>query len=372
MTALTVAFRVDANADIGTGHWMRCRTLALALQAHGAQAAFISREPPPALAGELEPHRIPLLRLPPAPDRRRPEAGSPPHAAWLAEAPERDAELTAHRVATRFGVADCLIVDHYGIDARWHRIARRSCRTLMAIDDLADRSLDVDLVLDQAYREDGRDYLPWLQAPAEVLPGIRHALLRPEYRRLRDEALSRRAHAAGMRRVLVSFGGVDAANHTETALSVLDAATAPLQIDVVLGAAAAHRQAVLRHAARHRHPVSVSEAVSDMAVRMMQADLAFGACGFTAWERCCLGLPSIAIAAADNQLAAAQALRAAGAALIVAGDRPAETGMAEAWRQLSEDSARRRALTRAAAAACDGRGSERTVRKLLERQALAR
>ena len=43
-----------------------------------------------------------------------------------------------------------------------------------------------------------------------------------------------------------------------------------------------------------------------MAELISKCDLAIGAAGTTAWERCCLGLPSIIITIADNQTAVAE------------------------------------------------------------------
>ena len=54
-----------------------------------------------------------------------------------------------------------------------------------------------------------------------------------------------------------------------------------------------------------------------MAEMMCNADLAIGAAGSTAWERCCLGLPSIQIVLAENQLVIAKSLHASGAALSI-------------------------------------------------------
>ena len=56
-------------------------------------------------------------------------------------------------------------------------------------------------------------------------------------------------------------------------------------------------------------------AVSNMAQLMSDIDLAIGAAGGTAWERCCLGLPTLMLVLAENQQAGAKALQSAGAAI---------------------------------------------------------
>jgi len=359
---MRVAFRVDAGPVIGTGHWMRSLALARVLRGRDADVSFVSRHPSPELATLLAPLGIALDRLPPSTNPLGTKPESPAHAAWLAADPIDDARATLAAVARRFGRADWLIVDHYGIDARWHDAVRGAARALMAIDDLADRALAVDLVLDQGYRHDGTDYDRRMSLRVPVLPGVGHALLREDFAQIREDALSRRARLAPVERVLISFGGVDAANHAQAALRVLSETPSPqLAIDLVIGPAAVNGDALERQADDHPHRVSIVRAASDMARRMALADVAFGACGFTAWERCCLGLPTIAVVAADNQRDAAAALMRTGAACVVKPEEDLGAALAANWARLRGDADLRRRMSQAAAAACDGRGARRVV-----------
>ncbi len=50
---------------------------------------------------------------------------------------------------------------------------------------------------------------------------------------------------------------------------------------------------------------------------MTDADFSIGAAGGTAWERCCLGLPSLVLILADNQRSGAVELQTVGAAVVV-------------------------------------------------------
>lgn len=354
---MRIAFRLDASARIGTGHWMRSLTLAKALRARGDEVVFISRDPPAALRAAL-PDGIALDVLPPAHAPRR--ASAVPHADWLDADVDEDAQQTLRCIVARWGRIDWLVIDHYALDAGWHRAVRAAAGALLVMDDLADRPLDADIVLDETFGRRVDDYRACLQRPARVLAGAQYALLRDEFAALRDRSLARRLADPALHRVLISFGGVDAAGFAIEALRALADEPPALQIDIVLGAAGTG-DAIRGLAATLPQQITVSGAVSDMAQRMVQADLAFGACGLTVWERACLGLPTIAVPVADNQRFAATTMGEAGAMHVVTPEAARDGGLRRAWRALRDDAGERQALGLRSAQTCDGQGVARVI-----------
>lgn len=147
---MRVAFRVDFSLDIGTGHVMRCLTLAEALRNDGMGSRFLSRRHPGHLIETIRGRGFPvevLLDLTAAQEATFPVELRPVHAAWLGTDWASDARQS--RAVLAGSAVDWLIVDHYALDARWERGLRGCCRRLMIIDDLADREHDCDLLLDQ-------------------------------------------------------------------------------------------------------------------------------------------------------------------------------------------------------------------------------
>lgn len=313
--SMSIVFRADASVQIGTGHVMRCLTLADALQSAGHVCRFICRAHAGHLAELIGRRGFPLVLL------SEPDIGLPrysddvAHAAWLGKPWRIDAQET---IAALNGLkTDCLVVDHYAIDHRWHKVLRSFADKILVIDDLADRRLDCDLLLNQNHGVTESQYRNLLSPACRLLLGAKYALLRPEFSALRPQAIEKRKNHRGIERILVSMGGTDADNVTTMvldALQNLDWQITP-SVYVVLGSQAPHLAAVVESAKRHPLAVSVSVDVNDMAMRMLQADLAIGAGGATTWERCCLGLPALIVVTAENQLAATNILHDEGAIL---------------------------------------------------------
>ncbi|GAB3443567.1 pseudaminic acid cytidylyltransferase [Massilia solisilvae] len=358
-----VAFRTDASLQIGTGHVMRCLTLADALAARGADCVFLCRPHAGNLLGLIEQRGHLALALPaPAQGAAAGPAG-PAHARWLGTDWATDAADT--RKALGGEPVDWLVVDHYALDARWERELRSRCRQLMAIDDLADREHDCDLLFDQNWNgpDYARRYDGLVPAHCQLLLGPRHVLLRPEYLKLREWLPPR----DGMvRRVLVFVGGSDLQGLTSRILRALDEPDLrALAADVVVGANYPDAGALAEQAARRPGTVLHGPQPS-LAGLMARADLMIGAGGTTTWERMSLGLPGIVISVAPNQTPANQALHDAGYIDFLGEvDAVSAADIARSVRGCLGDGATLRARSRAISALVPGLGTEELCERLL-------
>ena len=123
-----------------------------------------------------------------------------------------------------------------------------------------------------------------------------------------------------LKNILVTMGGVDQNNATQQILDALSPCALPrdCSVTVIMGLHAPWRYRVQDYAARLPYATKVLVDVHDMARQMANSDIAIGAAGSAAWERCCLGLPSLMAVLADNQKSAADELERAGAAYCIA------------------------------------------------------
>lgn len=329
-----VLFVVDAGPIVGGGHFMRSLTLANALAAAGAAPVFATHE-------GLEPWLAAF-----APGIERLPLASP-----------ATSDLAR---AVQAADVQALVFDHYGLTAREHG-AIADGRPTLVMDDLADRPLACDLLVDAGLSRRAADYGGLAPPHAELLLGPAFAPIRPDFAAMRQATLARRA-AGDLDRVLVSLGLTDLGGVTLRVVERLLPLLGERAFDVVLGAGAASLTPLRALAERDRRIV-IHVNAADMALLTASADLAVGAVGSSSWERCVLGLPGLCVVLADNQREAALALARAGAIGLSALE-PAGVLEAE-FQALLDDREARIAMSRAAAGVCDGQGARRTAERFL-------
>jgi len=307
---MKVVIRTDSSISIGSGHLMRCFTLADMLREIGADVSFVCRELTGNL-GWLAREKGYSLFLLPFDDRESADENVvSSYAPWLGTDWATDADQTLMALPDEAEI-DWLIVDHYALDEKWEKSLRWRAGHLMVIDDLANRQHDCDLLLDQNFYEKAQiRYDGFVPGHCRKLLGPQYALLRPEFL----EAQRRMPERSGsVDRILVFFGGVDVTNETTKALQAIRSVGRPdVSIDVVLGRSNPHRTEI-ETLSQDMLNVTLHYQVENMAELMVRADLAIGGGGTTTWERCYLSLPTITIVVADNQREMIEAVAGRGA-----------------------------------------------------------
>ncbi len=279
-----IVIRADASSQIGSGHVMRCLTLADALRDAGAEdISFVCRED---VGNYIKFIQSQGFAVSPIEDA----AADVPVEAASAERP-----------------ADWLVVDHYGLDAAWETRARSLSRHIMVIDDLADRKHDCDILLDQNFvRSMQTRYDGLVPDSCRRLLGPAHTLLRKEF-----SSVTARPRDGSVRRILVFFGGSDPRGLTLKTVVTLGRMPAGPTVGVVVGLA--HQDKDALEAECHRYGFTLHVQTDHMASLLDAADLVIGGGGTTTWERCKLGVPSITVVMADNQRGITEAVAAEGA-----------------------------------------------------------
>jgi UDP-2,4-diacetamido-2,4,6-trideoxy-beta-L-altropyranose hydrolase len=293
---MKVVFRSDASIFMGQGHVMRCLTLADVLQTIGVEISFVCRKHPGHLCDLIAQRGFRIHCLPLVSEE---SSQLPGHAGWFGSSWETDAEQTCHAIQILCGVADFLIVDHYAADHRWESKLRSSAKRIMAIDDLADRLHDCDILLDQNFfSELSSRYRDKVPPGCVTLLGPNYALLQPVYTQLHSKAALR---DGPVRRIFVFFGGADSENLTGRSVTAFKRlGRTDIHLDVVMtekNSRFHHIESEIEGWAK----IQIHGPLPSLGPLMATADLAIGAGGANVWERLCLGLPSIVISLAENQ-----------------------------------------------------------------------
>jgi UDP-2,4-diacetamido-2,4,6-trideoxy-beta-L-altropyranose hydrolase len=304
---MNILVRVDSSVKIGTGHLMRCLTLADALKEQGHDIHFVCRD----LKGNINQLVVKQgynLYLLPAPEKEFvSHLDDTIHAMWLEVHWQQDCKETSRVIQNIDYQFDWLIVDNYALDYRWESLLRSYVMKIMVIDDLADRKHDCDIILDQNYSSGlNKRYRSLVPFACQMLLGPKYAILRPEFLQERQKLPQRDSF---IKRILIFFGGVDSSNETSKALKAIEILDNPdLNVDVIIGSLNPNKSRILEQGKSMPYVVC-HEHVENMAEFMVNADLAIGAGGTTTWERYCLCLPSLIEILAENQIIIAEGIQ---------------------------------------------------------------
>lgn len=294
---MRVVIRTDASSFIGTGHVMRCKTLADELRGRGAEVQFVCREYPGNLIPQLREAGYATSALSASPSIPATKNGNGDDDVLLQLTQAVDASQTLEVLGD--AMPDWLIVDNYGLDATWERLLRPKVGRIFVIDDLANRVHDCDMLLDQnAYEDQDSRYDGKIPPACTGLFGPRYALLRPEFQVAKHQ---NKRQQRPIQRVLVTFGGADSTNETRTVLEVLaEPGFSSLEVDVVIGPGHREKNEIAAQCSFHTG-WRLHNGTKEMATLMARADIAIGAGGITTWERIYLGLPAFVKVVAQNQ-----------------------------------------------------------------------
>jgi len=343
---MRVVFRVDASLQMGSGHVMRCLTLANELQQQGHNITFICRELIGNLNTLVEQTGHEVITLPVNTDFKSDNI----YLDWLGATQKQDAEQTIEVISKN---TDLLIVDNYALDEIWHQQLRPFTKKIMVIDDLANRGFDCNILLNQNLGIKKEEYKDKVSDECQLLLGCEYALLRPEFAQLRSQALEKRKNTKEIKNILISLGGSDKENLTHEILKDINN---DLDIKVVLGSSSPHNEMIKQYAQNENITIIID--ANNMAELMLDADLAIGAGGSTSWERCCLGLPTLVFVTSDNEQKIASNLEGLNAVKIV-------KNFEQDFQTLINDFILWQKMSSQAKSVCDGVGANRIIKNII-------
>lgn len=342
---MIIVFRADASSSMGAGHLTRCLVLADVIAKHGGTCYFIIRNHNEVSNRVLKnsQHHVFSIELPDDCDF------------------DQDATRCRHFMHGLNAKVDWLIVDHYGLDARWEVATRAHNTPILVIDDLANRRHVCDVLVDPGMGRVRADYIDFLPASVHTLLGSKYAILKPAF------SLN---HASApvwpdVRRVHVFFGSGTAAEWLPECVDALMHADSTIDI-FALGLCNEHAMAQLAEVYGNR--LKWCPYKEDIIRHYAHCSVAIGSPGAATWERACIGLPSAVFATAENQIPILEKLNRLGLCRYLGPawqwKKPQLIEKLNAFLNGNDFLASMRAT---GIAAVDGKGAERIVARLLAR-----
>jgi UDP-2,4-diacetamido-2,4,6-trideoxy-beta-L-altropyranose hydrolase len=340
-----ILIRADASREIGIGHVTRCLALAQGWQDAGGKATFLMAQSTSSIRARLAAENCKIIPI-----------SAPPGG-------NEDADLT-NEYSSRME-AEWLVVDGYVFGGRYQEQLRNHQRKLLCVDDAGscDRYV-ADMVLNQNVTASENDY-PHCRPGTQLLLGPSFCLLRREFGLWRK--WQRKISALG-RNVLVTLGGSTPAEAGVRVLESLGGVSIEgFRAVFVVGGSSVDVAALESCAAKFPEKISLRRDVSNMPELMAWADLAISAAGSTCWELCLLGLPSILLDVADNQIPIAIELERRGGALYAGnGNCVSPNELANTIENLLLSQQTRESMSHHSRQLVDGRGAERVVSAMRE------
>jgi len=353
-----IAFRADSSHEIGTGHIMRCLTLAQQLNDQcSVSIYFFSRS----FSGNINKLIVQLgFNLIAMDNRDQNKNNSTEHFSWLGTTQQQDAteflQLSDKLMIDKF---DLIVIDHYAIDHIWQNLITHQSHNIMVIDDLGNRKHQCDLLLDQTLNCPRSKYKHKIPPNSKTLLGSHYTLLRNEFTVLINDRTNRSIHS-----LLIMFGGTDPNNLTLSSLSIIQEIKYEIKIDIILGSTSAHLTSI-SHFIADKPNITLHISPTNIAELMANSTLAIGSAGTSTWERCASGLPTIIIIDGENQRENAIQLDKLGVVTFIEQDNIDKELMMH-YQYWTTNRAHYQGAVEKCLTVCDGKGTQRVVDSIIK------
>lgn len=262
---MEILFLTEAGRNIGFGHMTRCEALSQGFEAKGINPKLIINGDD-SIIDLLPEGRYQIFN-------------------WMKE---------QNRLFEQVQSADIVVIDSYFADSEFYTRLSNMVKVPVYIDDNKRIDYPKGIVVNGSIYAEKSGY-PSLKGITYLL-GPKYILLRKEFWEIGEKEIKEEIES-----VMVTFGGDDSKNITPAVLGLLNKDYPDLIKKAVIGKGFSKKEDLERFG----NPKTVfsyypdAEGMKDI---MIHSDIAISAAGTTLYELARVGLPSIAVTVADNQL----------------------------------------------------------------------
>lgn len=299
---MKAVFRLDSSQLIGTGHLMRCLALAEGLRKKKFEIYFVCRDLSGHVAERISLMSFHLLLLPRNVEFERTAMDQPEYQQWLGTSQEEEYAQMLSVLKMLLDVT-VVVVDHYALDISWERVVKPHTKLLMVIDDLANRPHDCDILLDQNYyKRSASRYQEWVSPSCQMLLGPAFALLRSTMVLHREEPFIKKDPV--IQSILIFMGGADRIGINLKIIKAIDQFYIEkfqgIKFCILIGNCSDLN--AIEKIVKKKANFQLLTFTDPIEKLIKEHQLVIGGSGVSLLERCCLGVPSMVISIAENQV----------------------------------------------------------------------
>ena len=344
-------FRADGNEKVGTGHIMRCLSIADSLKRKGEESVFVSADDKMKTLIEKRGYECIVL-----------------HTSF----DNMEAELPALKELAAFKSASVVIIDSYYVTDSYFSLIGEGKKTVY-IDDRTSDAFETDVLINYNVFADPEKYKNIYKneniKEPEFILGPEYAPLRKEFGIKKERGIKENAD-----NILIMTGGADPTHVApKLAQKIIDdtdpKALSDIRFHFVIGSMSTDYEKMAELGDRSYGKIELHRNVTDMKSLMEGCDMAVSAAGSTLYELCACAVPTVTYVLADNQIPAEKAFLERGAMLSAGDAREGDIfydRLYDRIKNLIGDPSERARLSMSAAGITDGKGAERIADKLIE------
>ena len=291
-----IYIRTDANAKIATGHLVRCLCIAQALEELGRKVCFlVSDDTSFSLLKDL---RASIFH----------DVSFSFDTKILESAVYDDLELEIDELCGLLvDNKSVILIDSYYVTPRYFETLKPHAYVAY-MDDLRSFDYDVDLVINYDVIPPSKE-----EEYKQTYTKAKTALLGAQYTPLRKQFQNQKVELKDeVKNILITTGGSDPYHFAEGMSSFLASQNLDADIHIAVGKLFDNIETLKILASKYPR-IHLHQNVTDMATLMKQCDYAISAAGTTLYELCALGIPTVSITMADNQVIIAETFDETGA-----------------------------------------------------------
>ena len=340
-----VAFRTDANVNIGTGHVRESVTIAQQLKnRYSIETLFIVQDDPVALNIVSD-------------------AGFVIEAIPVTIDPKADVEPTV-RILKKYNIP-LVVTNLRKIDIDYLKGLKNVGVKVICIDELGNVPIDCHAIINGSIVKEWHKY-ELLSDDIECYFGPEYMVMKENFGVLHD--VDRQLWKVGTK-ILVSMGGADPSGATIRIINALKRLGKEFQKTIVIGPAFVHREELdaLLPTLEGKN-FEILHNVSNMEELMFDADVMLSAGGNTLYESACVGTPCIVLYEDEHERIQSEAFQERGAVInLGSGTEVPEEQIAATAKQLLNDFSTRKQMSQKGKESVDGRGAERICEIILKK-----